>query len=416
MIHIKEMTILVAVPLLIVVVLWWLNTKRIVKKQLPTDKQKGCSDKLEPLYITPEQVATYDDRPWRPFRWPYHQTMSIFKMHPNHWLDMDKYYVHYINEKKRVYQEYKDLHFTWLPGSEEACLELMEMVKDHMLRRYPLLFTTKDNGVHVKNELTGEILDFSEPLQDHPLLYLSRMAKEDFYVVQKNPKDELIYLTAAAVPFPGGGFGIKPIMGKSIDAIHTTVPYYKEKLQKSLERWLNKIQPDELTERASWHITWDHKLRSNDIYELKRGDTIDTEIPPDTFNVRIERQSFRRLPKSGAVVFANHPIFYSLDEMKDEPGIPSLIKKIIWEGPPDIIKSKHYDLVREHITEYLDSLIKRQLELGIIDENYKVKTLPTYPFAHFVTQKDDKYGWINPSAESPDTFNYLPTLREELKI
>ena len=55
-----------------------------------------------PLMITPEEVSNYDDRPWRPFRWPYHQTMAIFKLDINHWLDMDKYYMHYIKKGKEL--------------------------------------------------------------------------------------------------------------------------------------------------------------------------------------------------------------------------------------------------------------------------------------------------------------------------
>lgn len=49
-------------------------------------------------YLTPETVETYEDRPWRPFRWPYHQTMSLFKLDINHWLDMDRWAARYYRE------------------------------------------------------------------------------------------------------------------------------------------------------------------------------------------------------------------------------------------------------------------------------------------------------------------------------
>ena len=71
--------------------------KKALPCQKPQAKEKsgyGTLDQVPeptPLMITPEQVKNYDDRPWRPFRWPYHQTMSIFKLDINHWLDMDKY-------------------------------------------------------------------------------------------------------------------------------------------------------------------------------------------------------------------------------------------------------------------------------------------------------------------------------------
>lgn len=364
-------------------------------RQIPKKEkmyEEGEVPQPTPLFITPEQVKTYDDRPWRPFRWPYHQTMSIFKLDMNHWLDMDKYYWHYIQEKERIYHQYGKDNIDWLPESKDACIELMETVRDHMVKRYPLLFTSTDNNVHVKNELTGELLDFSLPLKDDPLIYVTKMAKEDFYLVQQRD-DGRHYLTAAAVPFPGGSFGISHKIGKDLDFIHTEVPYYESKLKKSMERWFAKMTASDPVERASWYCTWDHNLLCSNVYALKKGETVDSTVDERKFNVRVERQTLRRLPKSKAIIFTNHPVYYSIDEMKDEPMVPSLLKKIMYEAPEDIIKYKNFEAMRDHILPYLDGLIERQVKLGIIKEDTPLKTLPSYPFAHFVKQSDEVHGW-----------------------
>lgn len=395
-------------------------TKLVIDKIYAEKSKKkvkgyGSSDdepvpKPTPLYITPEQVKTRDDRPWRPFRFPYHQTMSIFKLDINHWLDMDKYYYDYIKEKERVIHTYGPDNFDWLPGSEEACRELMDIVKEHMMLRYPLLFTTTDNGEHVKNELTNEILDFSEPLKEHPLVYVSKMAKEDFYVVMKG-EDGVHRLVAAAVPFPGGSFGIKYKLGKTLDVIHTEVPYYKEKLKPSMEKWFARMKASDLVERASWYISWDHKLLLNNVYALKKGDKVESSVLPTEFNVRVERQTLRRLPKSQAIIFTNHPVFYQIEEMKDEPLVPSLIRKIIFEAPEGICKYKNFESFRDHILPYLDNLINRQIELGLIDKDTPVKTMPTYPFAYFLNESTSEKGWTNPA----HSVNYSEKFREEIK-
>jgi hypothetical protein len=374
------------------------------------EEEEEPAPKPTPLFITPEQVKTRDDRPWRPFRWPYHQTMSIFKLDVNHWLDMDKYYYDYIKEKERVIHTYGPDNFDWLPGSEEACRELMDTVKEHMMTRYPLLFTTNDNGEHVKNELTGEILDFSEPLKDHPLVYVSKMAKEDFYIVLKGD-DGIHRLMAAAVPFPGGSFGIRYKLGKTLDVIHTEVPYYKEKLKPSMEKWFARMKPADLVERASWYISWDHKLLLNNVYALKEGDKVESDVLPTEFNVRVERQTLRRLPKSRAIIFTNHPVFYQIEEMKDEPLVPSLIRKIIFEAPEGICKYKNFASFRDHILPYLNDLIERQIKLGLITENTPVRTLPTYPFAHFIKDSTSEKGWTNPK----HSINYSEKFNDEIK-
>lgn len=385
--------------------------------------KKEPIQKITPLMITPEQVKNYDDRPWRPFRWPYHQTMSIFKLDLNHWLDMDKYYWHYIQEKERIWHTYGKENIDWLPEGYDACLELMQTVTDHMVERYPLLFTVledkKERGKIVKNELTKEILDMTFPLKDHPLLYVTKLAKEDFYLVKKNPEDGLHYLVAAAVPFPGGSFGIDQKLGKNLNVIHDDVPYYHEKLKKSMERWFERLEPGNPVERASWYITWDHKLKVNNVYQMPKFvpnlemDMNNTDAKE--FNVRVERQTLRRLPKSNAIIFTNHPIFYSLEEMKDEPLVPSLLKKIIYEGPEKIIKYKNFAFIRDHISGYLDTLIKRQIDKKLIDEDTPIKTLPTYPFAYWAkTDFDLVNGWLNPTTDKTK-FDYSGTMHTERK-
>ncbi|KAK6462105.1 hypothetical protein DFJ63DRAFT_286955 [Scheffersomyces coipomensis] len=396
------------------------------------DEDGNIMPRPTPLMITPDQVSNYDDRPWRPFRWPYHQTMSIFKLDINHWLDMDKYYIHYIEEKKRIWLKYGKENIDWLPEGYDASFELMDVVSNHLIERYPLLFTVlKDGGAYdddyskagtgkiIKNELTQEILDMTLPLKQHPLLYVTKLAKEDFYLVKKKP-DGLHYLVAAAVPFPGGSFGINHKIGRNLDVIHEDVPYYKEKLQKSMERWFARMRPCDPVERASWYISWDHKLKVNNVYQLpKFNPNVEANMKstdPKEFNVRVERQTLRRLPKSQAIIFTNHPIFYSIEEMKDEPLIPSLIKKIIYEGPQDIIKYKNFESFRDHISDYLDGLIKRQIDLGLIKEDTPLKTLPTYPFAHWVKADFDYIngGFNNPSASYDKKANYVDKYKTEL--
>lgn len=401
----------------------WVKARVLGVKPDITEKPKkyGSLEKLPkptPLYITPEQVQNYDDRPWRPFRWPYHQTMLIFKLDINHWLDMDKYYWRFLREKQRIFQTYGKENLDWLPGSEEACVELMETVAAHMTERYPLLFTVLDkNGKILRNELTKEILDMTAPLKEHPLIYVLKMAKEDFYVVQRNPEDGKHYLMAAAVPFPGGSFGIHTKIGRHIDEIHSDVPYYHEKLKALMERWFLRMDENSPVERALWYISWDHKLKINNCYQLPEVAPDLEELmkltDPGEFNVRVERQTLRRLPKSRAIIFTNHPCFYLLDEMKNEPMVPLLLRKILYEAPQQIIKYKNWELTRDHLAGYLDELIEQQIQNGLISREQPVKTLPTYPFAYWAsTDFDYVNGWSNPHFQGKKP-NWLDAAEKE---
>ncbi|KAK7204791.1 hypothetical protein BZA70DRAFT_280011 [Myxozyma melibiosi] len=372
------------------------------QRQQQSEKKSAYGTSNEPLPeptplwdLTVEKLKTYDDRPWRPFRWPYHQTMSIFKLDINHWLDMDKWYHRYVTEKmdiiRRTGTEYCDI----LPDGQDAAEELLDTVVDHLCKRYPRLFTRTEIGID--NHVTGEKMDLRRPLKEPVLHYLARLAKEDFYIV-KQRADGKHYLVAAVVPAPGGFFGVQNKIGQHLDVIHTEVPYYEEKLKVSMERWFARMKPNDPVERASWFICWDHELRCNGIYALEDGEGVPSETSFSQYNVRVCRQTLRRLPKSNAIVFSNHPIFYSIDEMKDEPFIPSILKKVVLEGPDKILKYKGFEKFDQHLVPYLDSLIQRQYDLGIIKPDEQLKTRKSYPFADWYdsAEKHTGNGYTNP--------------------
>lgn len=305
--------------------------------------------------------------------------MSIFRLDMNHWLDMDKYYWRYIEESERMFNEHPDQTIGWLsPESDDACDELLHTVAHHLAKRYPKCFKLTATGID--NLLTGEHIGLQKPYAAHPLRLCSRLAKEDFYVVQQRD-DGRHYLVAAAVPFPGGSFTIKDKLGDYLDVIHADVPYYDQKLKPSMERWFGRLKVEEPVERATFNITWDHGLYDTKLHCVARGTKLAEQPPFDKFNVRIERQALRRLPQSRAIIFSNHPIFYNIDDMKDERMVPSLLRTIINEGPEKIVEYKQFDAVRDYLTPYLDELVERQIRLGIISRDDEVRTLPTYPFA-----------------------------------
>ncbi|KAK9344219.1 hypothetical protein V1522DRAFT_185425 [Lipomyces starkeyi] len=392
------------VPVLAILI--WLVYSYLVKKRasltgskpVASEKDAGLELLPEPTpleNLTPEKLKSYDDRPWRPFRWPYHQTMSIFKLDINHWLDMDKWYERYVNEKMDIIRKTGKEYCDSLPDGEDAVEELLETVVNHLIMRYPKLFVKTDIGLD--NLVTGEKMDLRKPFKEPPLHYLARLTKEDFYIVKKR-EDGRHYLVAAVVPAPGGFFGVQNKMGQHLDVIHHEVPYYEEKLKVSMERWFARMKPADPVERASWFICWDHELLCNGIYALGPGETVPDDTSYSKYNVRVCRQTLRRLPKSQAIIFSNHPIFYSIEEMKDEPFVPSMLKKVVLEGPEKILKYKGFEKCDQHLIPYLDRLIQRQIDLGIIQADDSPRTRPSYPFADWYdpNEKHTGNGYTNP--------------------
>lgn len=138
----------------------------------------------------PEPCQNFDvnkaiPRPYRPFRWSYHQTMSLSKMDTDYWLELENTYVDRIRQRKELYAEHGVGVLQKLPGSDLACKELMEMCLQFLCARYPSSFTlTPSPKDPSKMIFENKILGTTLVVQDHdPLIVLLETVPEDFAIV-----------------------------------------------------------------------------------------------------------------------------------------------------------------------------------------------------------------------------------------
>jgi hypothetical protein len=355
-------------------------------------KYKEFGQDIKPLNIEINDIlnTNYKDREYMPFRYPYHQTMALVKLDMNHWGIVDNEYHKFMTEKAIAFSNYdiEKLEDSIFYNKEEGNLksdavfkEFGEFVVDHYTHRFPKLFGRC--GKIIYNRLMNETYNLET---DDPFLIATRISMEDFYLVTKDENLDKHKCIGVSVAFGGGGFPITPIVGQSMDDVHKKVPYYESKLKKSMNKWFDKfVEP---FERASWHIVWDRDLQCSELYsksrELSEEEYLEyiKTVPLEKFDVRIERQTLIKLPKTQAIVFANHPLYLNLlEDLADIPMVPSILLKMMYESPSEIIKYKHYDILRETLTKPLEKLVERQVELGYIaGVDLPVKTVPNYPF------------------------------------
>lgn len=176
-------------------------------------------------------------RPYRPFRWAYHQTMSLTKLEPDWWIELEDTYRDRIAQRKSLYIQHGEAVLQWLPGSELACKELMEMVLQFLCARYPHYFRVYPSGDDSsKTILENKILGTTQVIQDkHPLLVLLDNVPEDFALMLRNP-DTGYYHFRAGMICSALGWNVATKIGKRLHEIHAPVPDYREKMQFSMDR------------------------------------------------------------------------------------------------------------------------------------------------------------------------------------
>ncbi|KAK5103563.1 hypothetical protein LTS08_002980 [Lithohypha guttulata] len=321
-------------------------------------------------------------RPYRPFRWAYHQTMSLAKMDTDYWLELEKTYRSRIVQRRALYAEHGESVLQSLPGSELACKELMEMSLQFLCARYPQYFSlcpsTSDPR---KTVFENKILSTTQVVQEkHPLLVLLDNVPEDFAIMLRRPSDGY-YVFRAGIICSAIGWNVGTKINKQLHEIHAPIPDYKERMQFSMDRYFTKKPTNKPIQRTSWGLEVDEPLYMppGDPHEKYR-DFQCPDVSLERVHLRTDHQTLRRLPLSGAVVFNFKALFTPVTEFRDEPYIPSIILKVCHEGKENLMKYKNTWHV-EHVTlPALEEYEREQKQKGLIEDNWEVRTLDEHPF------------------------------------
>ncbi|KAK2060750.1 hypothetical protein LY76DRAFT_540374 [Colletotrichum caudatum] len=328
-----------------------------------------------PSPLTGFNVEKAVPRPYRPFRWAYHQTMSLTKMDTDFWIELENNYKNRIAHRQELYVKHGEDVLACLPGSELACKKLMEMAIQFVCARYPNQFN-RDGNILVNNIL-GTTTDLSET---EPLVVLLNNIPEDFAVMIRDHETGR-YVLRAGVVCSAVGWKIGEKMGMGLPVIHEAVPDYKEKMQFSMDRFFTKMPTNKPIQRGSWGLEMGQPLYlPSDDPEFAHRQAQRPDLKPEDIYLRVDWQTLRRLPLSGAVVFNFKALFTPLNEFKSEPYVPSIVLKVLNEGKESILKYKGVWHVEHVAKSTLKEFERYQIENGLIERNWETHTLPESPF------------------------------------
>ncbi|KAL2814917.1 hypothetical protein BJX63DRAFT_183248 [Aspergillus granulosus] len=304
----------------------------------------------------------------RPFKPKYHLTMAISTLDPSELIPMDKTYKERLALRKSLLASHPDIVRAVNTGKDtpertqrirEALCEWYSFIMgEYLPTRYPTMFRLlpgeKEERTVLENVVMGTRVSIdpqavlrSLPSHDDdeqaPLLHLmdilSTYIDEDFLILFPNPSDEpeAPYTLQLYNTYYPAGFNPREKLGLPLAEIHTPVPGYKQKLEKSMDRFFARLEVGKFVVRANWSVmTPETRLfgafgglhdHSPEDLDVKKGsekgaavvETMDVEgfEGTDTF-LRCERQTLHRLPKSKAIIFAFHTYTYPIKDIRDE--------------------------------------------------------------------------------------------------
>ncbi|PYI11243.1 hypothetical protein BO78DRAFT_446151 [Aspergillus sclerotiicarbonarius CBS 121057] len=314
-------------------------------------------------------------RPYRPFRWSYHQTMSISKMETDWWIELENTYRARLQQRKALYQKSGRTVLDYLPGSELACNELMEMVLQFLCARYPHYFSLAGTVFH--NDILETTIDVTSK---HPLEILLDNVPEDFAIMLRDDKTGDYYFRAGII-CSSIGWTLSDKMGLRLDRIHDPVPDYKEKMEISMNRFFTKMPTDKPLQRGSWNLEIGQPLHlpKDNPNETERISQ-DPHLQLNDCYLRVDWQTLRRLPLSAGVVFNFKALFTPVTEFRDEPKIPRLLLEILQNGKKNLMDYKKTWHVEHVVVPKLKEWSEEQEVAGLVDPEWVVTSLDESPW------------------------------------
>ncbi|OMP85859.1 hypothetical protein BK809_0002071 [Diplodia seriata] len=116
------------------------------------------------------------------------------------------------------------------------------------------------------------------------------------------------------------GFDMSEKLGLKLRDIHAGVPGYGRKLERSMDRFFDRLEVGTVVRRVNWAMNLTDNPFTPSGTKLREGDEKPegVEVDINQVHLRSERQMVHRLPKTGAIVFSFKTYLYPIAEIKAE--------------------------------------------------------------------------------------------------
>ncbi len=188
-------------------------------------------------------------------------------------------------------------------------------------------------GEHHPDRLPG-------PSEPDPLIRAGLLVQEDLCWLA--PGADGYRLIAAFVAFPAR-WRLADKIGRPLAAIHEPVPGYADRLEAPVDRLFQSIVADWPVWRANWSILDDPAL-----HQPVRAQPAGTATI-DALWLRVERQTLRRLPDTGTVLFTIHSFVEPIARIAAEPEAAAALAARLEELSPAMAGYKALAPIRDEL-------------------------------------------------------------------
>jgi hypothetical protein len=255
--------------------------------------------------------------------------MGLARLDPARWLLATEHYAAEIAEKRRLLAAGADIA-RCLPEAEPAVRETLDLIAAHLERHHPE--------------------PPPAPPETAPLHRAGLWVQEDLCWL--SPGADGYRLVAAFLAFPAR-WRLADKIGRPLGAIHAPVPGFAERLLAPTERIFEGLEVERPLERANWSLVDDPALHQPQAKPERAAPVVTAESAGARLFVRVERQTLRRLPATGDVLFTIHTFVEPLAAVASEPATAAALRSSLRDMPEAMLAYKNLTTALPAVDAYL---------------------------------------------------------------
>ncbi len=243
-------------------------------------------------------------------------TIGLKPLEFDRWIEVDEFLLPQLAEKQRLYADIPEKVFVEEDGTRDAQREVLDLLAAHLAASHP--HSHRGAGVDVEVVGLGSATDRLPPrLRDAPLARASLLVQEDLILMRRDERGWR--LAAGSLCFPSS-WSLQEKFGKPLQQIHAPVPGFGPGTRPAelINRMFDGLQ-GQAVERFNWSMQANDALYHplSNVERIDRATNRPSRFPDGDIDahafIRVERQTLRKLPVSGDILFT---IRIHLDPLK----------------------------------------------------------------------------------------------------
>jgi hypothetical protein len=277
--------------------------------------------------------------------------MGLMALDLDNWMEPDEHFEAELVLKDQLFAKQHSDVVAARAGSERAQQEVLSLLVDHMAGHHPeFLRSDGDTVMVVPTGAAYRLGDWSDGAID----LAGRLAQEDFCLMA--PGDRGYTLEAASLCFPSR-WRLAEKMGHPMTVIHDPVPGFGDKLARPVDRFFDHLHVDRPVWRVNWSVNDDPTLfQPARRQETDTDGVITLENAGERLFTRCERQTLRKLPDSGWILFTIKTHIDPISTLLGNPEAATGLAGALRDLPSDNRRYKNIAPYETAMLGYLDQI------------------------------------------------------------